>query len=452
MIATTLITPSHLISSHRISSHLIFIMNPSAYAKHGNSLSYPNASPFSNSSPNSKLNISSSFNSSPLVAANPAANHDFLNSSSQFPYLQQFPVAGILPKSESQADIFLQNYPQFDGRGVVVAIFDTGVDPAAAGLQLTTEGKPKILDIIDCTGSGDVNTSTIVQVDENFRVTGLSGRKLQLNSRWNNPSGEFHIGMKALFELFPDGLAGRVKRERRKDFDVAQRELETQLQREIEANQADLAKKTELEVRLTEVKALAKAIEDVGPVVDVVCFFDGENWRVAIDKNESGDLTNAVLFTDFALERQFDTFSAVDMMSFSVNIYDEGNVVSIVTNAGAHGTHVAGIVAANYGENPALNGMAPGAHIISCKIGDSRLGSMETGVGLMRGLLAALRHNVDLINMSYGEAITTNAGRFMDFAGELINKHGIIFVSSAGNNGPGLSSVGVSNSLLLFPL
>jgi tripeptidyl-peptidase-2 len=59
-----------------------------------------------------------------------------------------------------------------------------------------------------------------------------------------------------------------------------------------------------------------------------------------------------------------------------------------VVDAGSHGTHVAGITAAHHPEDPALNGIAPGAQVVSCKIGDSRLGSMETMVGLTRALIA----------------------------------------------------------------
>jgi tripeptidyl-peptidase II len=149
-------------------------------------------------------------------------------------------------------------------------------------------------------------------------------------------------------------------------------------------------------------------------------------------------------------ERQFSTFREIPgtkpnsvLLNFAVNIYEDGKRLSIVVDAGSHGTHVAGIVAANYTDKPALNGIAPGAQIVSCKIGDTRLGSMETGAGLVRGLLVAKENNCDLINLSYGESyLYPNVGRFVELASEFVNRHNIIFVSSAGNNGPALSTVG----------
>jgi hypothetical protein len=41
-------------------------------------------------------------------------------------------------------------------------------------------------------------------------------------------------------------------------------------------------------------------------------------------------------------------------------------------------------------QQPLLNGVAPGARVVSCKIGDSRLGSMETGTGLTRARTAVV--------------------------------------------------------------
>ena len=45
--------------------------------------------------------------------------------------------------------------------------------------------------------------------------------------------------------------------------------------------------------------------------------------------------------TDYRVARQFGRFSDLDALNYCVNIYDNGDILSIVTDAGAHGTHVA---------------------------------------------------------------------------------------------------------------
>ena len=61
-----------------------------------------------------------------------------------------------MPAEETQASASIRLNPEYDGRGTVVAVLDTDFDPAARGLQKTSDGQPKILDILVCSGLGDL--------------------------------------------------------------------------------------------------------------------------------------------------------------------------------------------------------------------------------------------------------------------------------------------------------
>ncbi|CAM0944650.1 unnamed protein product [Alopecurus aequalis] len=367
-------------------------------------------------------------------------------------------LESLMPKKETGVDRFLAAHPEYDGRGALIAIFDSGVDPAAAGLQKTSDGKPKILDVIDCTGSGDVDTSKVVKADAEGAIVGASGTRLIVNPSWKNPSQEWRVGYKLVYELFTDTLISRLKKERKKKWDEENQEaisgaLNQLNEFEKKHSKSDDAKqkkaKEDLQDRLDCLRKQADGYDDRGPVIDVVVWHDGDVWRVAVDtqglegNKDCGKLADFVPLTNYRLERKFGIFSKLDACSFVTNVYDEGNLVSIVTDCSPHATHVAGITAAFHPEEPLLNGVAPGAQLISCRIGDTRLGSMETGTGLVRALIAAVEHKCDLINMSYGEpTLLPDYGRFIDLVNEVVDRHRIIFISSAGNNGPALNTVG----------
>ncbi|KAI8818578.1 subtilase family-domain-containing protein [Fimicolochytrium jonesii] len=376
--------------------------------------------------------------------------------------VRPFPVQGLLPKDETQAAAFIRNHPEYDGRGTVIAILDTGVDPGSPGMQLTSDGRPKVIDIIDCTGAGDVPCSTVLEAASTDidgvsvkTLKALSGRTLKIGD-WKNPTGKYRLGIKRSSDLFPKDLWGRLNKERKKKFDLRHHEVATKVHREmeelstatnVEAEEKD-KKKAELKTRLEVLTELHKRYEDPGWIVDCVVFHDGEKWRAALDIGETGDLRQATLLTNYADERQFARWTEDSMLNYSVNIYDEGHTLSVVTLSGTHGNHVAAITAANYPDDPEINGVAPGAQIISLKIGDQRLGSMETGTALVRAAIELARLKPDLANISYGEASSVaNTGRFIELLqDDVINKAGCIVVAASGNAGPALSTSGTPGS------
>merc|ERR1712012_377550 len=98
--------------------------------------------------------------------------------------VEEFPVWALQPRIETGATAFLNKFPTFDGRGTVIAIFDSGVDPGAGGLQVTSDGKPKVIERIDASGAGDVDMSKTAEVSEDFKLTGVTGKTLVVPSEW----------------------------------------------------------------------------------------------------------------------------------------------------------------------------------------------------------------------------------------------------------------------------
>jgi len=360
-----------------------------------------------------------------------------------------YPWAGEVPKDATQAAAFLTTNPGFDGRGVVVGVLDTGVDPLAPGLSSkTTTGNQKVIGVYDCSGSGDVLMGPWIEASELNGIGGTSllPRPLVVNPKWVNPSGKWRVGQKRVQDLYPRGLKERVVSERKKEEANGFRVIEAELLSSSTDGTSE-ADKEDQKVLLAQLRTLEKELgtSSPGPVLDCIVWHDGQRLQAAI--HDSLDMSSVEPMTDFAVKYDCRRFSSLDSLTYAVNIYDGGDILSIVADAGAHASHVAGIIAAHHGVNTAgahsSDGVAPGAQIVSFKIGDTRLGSMETGVGLYRALLHSRALGLDVINMSYGEATAVdNSGFFSALAEELVWKHNVIFIASAGNNGPALSTVG----------
>ncbi|MFC8127459.1 S8 family serine peptidase [Streptomyces sp. NPDC057302] len=109
----------------------------------------------------------------------------------------------------------------------------------------------------------------------------------------------------------------------------------------------------------------------------------------------------------------------------------------------SHGTHVAGIVAAEAAAEDGVTGAAPDARLLAYKVLDAE------GVGEDSDIIAALEaavdpanpHRADIINMSMGNALGTGDDPVARAASQAVEAGALVF-AAAGNSGPGYYSVG----------
>ncbi|MGD8450592.1 MAG: S8 family serine peptidase [Phycisphaerae bacterium] len=322
-----------------------------------------------------------------------------------------------LSLSTCGVDAFLAAHPNSDGRGVVIAVMDTGVDPSIPGLTHTPDGEVKVIDVQDFTGDGDVDLLRIL-LDEQ------SGMLIK------------HDNDGTPIEYTPPALPAAAE-ERRWWFG------EFKESKFVNADQPDLNDNgTTDDVFPVLVTALAGDGDD-----QAVCYVDTNLDRSFADEKALHNYKLA--YETFTLYREQPEVQIVPM-AFAANIFLRQAKVTFHFDNGAHGTHVAGI-AAGYRINnqDGLNGVAPGAKVISLKIGRGALGGISVTESKRKALAYAARfareHNVPVVcNLSYGVDSEIEGNSDIDEVVDeaLYANPYLVFCTSAGNAGPGLSTVG----------
>ena len=314
---------------------------------------------------------------------------------------------GWMPLGETGVDVFLRAHPTFDGRGVPIAILDTGIDAGVPGLGTTSTGERKILDLRDFTGEGAIPLAPVSPEGDAVRIGGRRltgyGRVAALAA-----GGPVYGGLLAELPLGP--AAGDVNGN--------------------------------------------GVIGDSLPVI-VVRASDG--WVLFADANGNGSLADDRPIRDYLSGHETFGWSSggrPSPLTVAVNLTASAGGgppgLDLFFDNFAHGTHVAGIAAGHdlYGV-AGFNGVAPGAFLLGCKIANGAQGGVSTTGSMLRALGYAIRFASErrlplIVNMSFGVGNETEGAARIDAAiDSVLAAHPeVIFVVSAGNDGPGLSTLG----------
>ncbi|MFI8927621.1 S8 family serine peptidase [Streptomyces sp. NPDC053474] len=315
------------------------------------------------------------------------------------------------PSFETGAVDFVKKNPKADGRGITIGVLDSGVDLGHPALQKTTTGERKITDWVTA-------TDPIVDGDGTWRrmTNPVSGPAFTWDGdTWKAPSGSFQISR--FREAATAG--GDAKGDLNRDGDTT----------------------------------------DTWGVL-----YDPAAGTVRVDLNDNKDFTDDKAMKPYGDKHQVAYFGKDDpatdvaeRVPFVVEIRKDvptdpyggdwvgkkADFVNIGLIESEHGTHVAGITAANKLFGGKMSGAAPGAKIVSSRACTWSGGC--TNVALTEGMIDLVtKRGVDIVNMSIGGLPALNDGNNAraELYKRLIDTYGVQLVISAGNEGPGANTIG----------
>lgn len=313
-----------------------------------------------------------------------------------------------MPTDEIGSVAFKKKHPTWDGRGVTIGIMDSGVDLDHPALQRTTTGERKIVDWVTA-------TDPVTEGDGSWRamVTPVTGPAFTyLGQAWTAPAGTWKVNRFTEAITAADEAKGDVNR----DGDTT----------------------------------------DVWGVL-----YDPESHDIRVDANQNHDFTDDAVMRPYREKYDVGHFGTdnaatpvVESTPFVVEYREDvdaspvglGTVdfVSIGIPEGLHGTHVAGITAANdMLGNRDFDGQAPGAKIVSSRA--CSWGGGCTAAALTTGMVdLVVNRHADVVNVSIGGLPAQNDGNNAraQLYDKLIKDYGVQFFISAGNSGPGVNTVG----------
>lgn len=323
----------------------------------------------------------------------------------------------FLSIKDTGVEEFLQLHPEYDGRGTIIFILDTGVDIGVDGLVKTSAGDVKVIDVQDFTGEGDVLLSEAdinEQDGKSFFVNKEKNYSIEANTnQMLKPGGESYlIGAFPERQLINSG-----------------------------SGSADL--------------------NGNGSTEDVYYLLayqtqDGY-WVVYFDLNGNKNLSDDKPLRTY--KENYDAFTIENQkglppFTMALNIFPDEKRVSLFFDDGSHGTHCCGIAAGYNIGGSTLNGVAPGANVIGLKIGHNNFPGGATVTESMKKAylyadkISKGRKEPCIVSMSFGIGSEIEGRSDMEiFLAELLKTNPYLYVSTSnGNNGPGLSSAGLPSS------